>query len=369
MKRTRFVLIQLVVLAALAAHAAPARAQADLVLTNFNAQVSGTTVTYHATICNLSTTDVTGNFSLGFFFHHTTKPNCTTTPSQTVTVSGLAGGNCSIHSITRTNTPAGSYTGWALADASCVVTESIENNNAASYKYNVALPDLEVSNFSASASGSTVTFYATVCNYGPSTTQSFALELYYNRTGEPGCNTAHSQTVTITGLAQANCTVKTFTRTNTPAGNYTAWARADANCVVNESNETNNNRSYGYVVGQPDLTVSEFDISVSYNTVTFDVTVCNLGEGTTANFALEIYHHRTTAPGCSTTHSQTYNIGGMGSAACNSYTFYRNNTPLGSYTGWARVDANCVVTEGVESNNNDSDTYSVTSLPPGFRRA
>lgn len=91
MKRLHLAIAQLTVLAALVASASPARAQGDLALTTFYAEVSGTTVTYYATVCNITNTDITGNFSLGFFYHSATAPGCTSTPDQTVVISGLAG--------------------------------------------------------------------------------------------------------------------------------------------------------------------------------------------------------------------------------------------------------------------------------------
>jgi subtilase family serine protease len=70
-----------------------------------------------------------------------------------VVISGLGAGACTTKTFTRTATPIGSYTGWALVDAGCDITESNENNNSASSAYSVAnQADLIVQSFTATVS-------------------------------------------------------------------------------------------------------------------------------------------------------------------------------------------------------------------------
>jgi len=337
----------------------------DLVVSSFSASVNGSTVTYNVTICNNGTSTGT-SFYLDLYYDRSTPPTCSTSPDQWKTIAGLAAGACSTQTFTRTGAPNGTYTGWARVDGTCSVTESNENNNNASTSYTVGQPDLVVSSFNTSVNGSTVTFTATICNNGGSTSTSFYLDLYHDRSTAPSCSTTPNSFQSISGLAAGACTTETFTRTGTPNGTYTGWARVDGTCVVTESNENNNNASSTYTVGvapQPDLVVSSFTTSVGGTTVTFTVTICNNGASTSQSFFLDLYYDRTTPPTCSTTPNEYQTVGGLASGACSTRTFTRTNTPSGSYTGWARVDGTCAVTESDENNNNASSTYSISSQP------
>ena len=333
----------------------------DLVVDSFNVSVSGSTATYTITVCNQGTA-TSQSFYLDLYYDRTTAPTCSTTPNQWYTVSGLGTGACTTHSFTRTGTPDGSYTAWARVDGACVVNETDENNNNSSRTYTVGGPDLVVSSFAAAASGSDVTYTVTICNNGTATSQGFYLDLYYNRTTAPTCSTNPDDYQSISGLGAGACTTRTFTRTGAQNGTYTGWARVDGLCSVTESNENNNNASAVYTVGQPDLVVSSFSASVSNTTVTYTVTICNNGGGTSQSFYLDLYYDRTTPPTCSTTPDEYTAISGLGAGACTTETFTRSNAPNGTYTGWARVDGLCSVTESNENNNNASTPYSVGVL-------
>ena len=204
-----------------------------------------------------------------------------------------------------------------------------------------AAPDLVLTNFSATVAGTTVTYDITVCNVGSDAKGSFAVELYYHRSTAPGCSTPHSQVTTVSGLLSGHCTLHSFTRTGAPAGAFTAWARADADCAIKESNEGNNNASFAYGVNLPDLVLSNLAVTVTGTTVTYDVTVCNQGAGVGGSFDLELYYHRTSAPGCATAHDQVATISGLASGNCTLRSFTRTASPAGVHTAWALADAGC----------------------------
>ena len=218
-----------------------------------------------------------------------------------------------------------------------------------------AAPDLVLTNFYAAVSSNTVSFYTTICNQGDATSKSFSLELFYNRIYAPTCTTAHNDKRTIQGMASGTCTTHAFARYNTPPGLFTAWIAVDANCVVGESSESNNKASYGYSVQQPDLVLTDLSAAVAGKTVTFEATVCNMSNIPATKFDLELYYHLTSAPGCNTAHSQKVTISSLAAGACTLRTFTRTNTPNGNYTVWARADANCVIGETNENNNNYSN--------------
>ena len=339
----------------------------DLYIHSFTASVSGTTVTYKVTACNQGAATST-TFDVELYYHRTLAPGCSTTQNKTWTISGLGAFKCVNRTHVRTGVTNGSYTGWARADADCKVSESSENNNNKAYKYSVvALPDLYVSTFYALSSGSTVTYYTTVCNKGESTTKSFDIELYYNRTYAPGCSTVASYQWSQAGLAAGKCVIKTYKRSNVKAGTYMGWARVDADCKLSESNENNNNKYDGYTVGstKPDLYVQSFGATTSGTSVTYKVVACNKGASTKTSFDIEVYYHRTTAPGCTTYLSyQWFITGGLAAGKCVTKSYVRKGVPSGAYMGWARVDADCKVAESYEYNNNASALYKVGTLKP-----
>ena len=343
-----------------AAWAAP-----DLYVYSFTASVSSTTVTYKAWVCNKGTS--TGaTFDVELYYNRTSAPTCSTGANKTWVIKGLAAGKCVYRTYTRTKVASGSYTGWLRADADCKVKETSESNNNKSYKYSVvSLPDLYVSSLYTVSSGSKVIYYTTVCNAGPTTTKSFDIELYYNRSTAPGCSTTYSVQWKTYGLAKGKCVTRTHTRSGVSSGTYRAWARADADCGVSESNETNNNRSYKYYVGSlPDLYVYSFSATVSGSTVKYSATVCNKGSTTTKTFDIELYYNLNYSPGCSTTASRDFSVAGLGAGKCITKSYTRSSVAKGSYTGWARVDADCKVAESSEYNNNKYDKYIVGSTKP-----
>ena len=77
--------------------------------------------------------------------------------------------------------------------------------------------------FTATVAGKTVTYRAEVCNQGAGTSATFAVELYYDRTGAPGCFSTHDRRFTVAGLGPRGCQVVTYSRTGTPNGSYRAW--------------------------------------------------------------------------------------------------------------------------------------------------
>jgi len=334
--------------------------QPDLEITSFKTSVAGSSVTFDVTVCNYGTA-AAGSFYLDIYHNRASPPSCPTLGQQYATITSLAVGACTSRSFTRTATPAGTYTGWARADAGCSVTELAEGNNNASSSYTVGgLPDLEIAGLSTTVNGADVTFNVSVCNAGNASASNIKLEVYYNRTSAPGCTTAHNQQMTIVSLAPGACTSRVFTRTGTPAGSFTGWARVDADCAIAESSESNNNMSSSYTV-VPDLVVQTFSALASGSTVTFSATVCNFGGSTSASFYLDVYYNRVGAPACPTLGDDYVTIAGLDAGACTTRTFTRTNTPLGSYLGWARVDAGCSVSESDEDNNNKSAGYTVAS--------
>lgn len=341
----------------------------DLYITSFSAAVSGSSVTYRATICNGGAT-TTSSFDLEFYYDRSTAPGCTSYASRDISITGgLAAGKCTTKSYTRTGAASGSYTAWARVDADCKVAESNESNNNAydSYKVGPTLPDLRISKFTVSVSGTTATYVATICNDGAAVSKAFNLEVYYDLSSAPGCYTGYSRNYRFSSLASGSCSTRTFVRSGVSSGSYTAWARADANCEVTESSETNNNASASYSVGKPDLYVSNLNVSVNGTTVTYQATVCNAGLSTSSAFTIGLFYNQSTTPTCSTSTNQTYTLSsGLASGKCYTRTFTRTGAAYGQYTAAAMVDSGCKISESKETNNTSSTKYTVGPTQPNL---
>jgi len=109
----------------------------------------------------------------------------------------------------------------------------------------------------------------------------------------------------------------------------------------------------------PKLYISSFTVAVSDRTVTYTAKVCNGGTSVSQTFDIELYYHRTTAPGCSSADSQHSYQGGLGAGQCTTRTFTRSNAPTGTYTAWVLADADCVVLQDEPDDNYKSATYTV----------
>ena len=218
---------------------------------------AGSTFTGRYTIVNGATTSAfTTNFTVSYHYCPAVSTSgCTLIGSQTITADFNAGSSYTFTSSTLT-LPSSATTGTryvrAFIDSANAVSEYNENNNTDYDAITVggSPTDLYIKSLTAKTTGTTVTFVATMCNGGSTKSPNAVLALYFNLTAAPTCTTTFSSAYTIVGLAAGACTSRTFTRTSTPKGAYLGWARADSNCKVTESSETNNHAKVVYSVGQ-----------------------------------------------------------------------------------------------------------------------
>jgi MYXO-CTERM domain-containing protein len=116
----------------------------DLYISQFSANVSGTTVMFAVTVCNQGA-DVTQDLSLGLYLNPASAPDCSTTADHTWTIAGgLANGACATRNYQQNNVATGVYMAWARADHACALSETDENNNnkSAPYAVGTVLPDM-----------------------------------------------------------------------------------------------------------------------------------------------------------------------------------------------------------------------------------
>jgi subtilase family serine protease len=335
----------------------------DLVLSSFTAQVSGSTVTFSATLCNYGAAP-TSSFLVGVYYDETSAPNCSAYATDEKTVSSLGAGDCTTQTFTRSGAPSGTSKAWVMADSGCDILETSEANNTGSTSYTVgsSYADLAVSTFSASVSGTSVTYSATVCNNGASTSSTFSVNVYADRTSAPSCtSTAIGSSKSVYGLSSGSCTSLTFSRSSVASGSHTDYLLVDSSCSVTEDDESNNSKSTTYTVGStgyPDLTVSSVTASVSGSTVTYSVTVCNNGASTTSEFYVGLFYDHSTDPGCSNWNDEKDFLG-MSGGACQTTSFTRTGATTGTHTDWVQADDDCTLQESNESNNSKTVTYTV----------
>ncbi len=102
---------------------------------------------------------------------------------------------------------------------------------------------------------------------------------------------------------------------------------------------------------QPDLTVSKFSAVVAGSTVTYSIEVCNIGNAPSTSYFIDVYYNRPTAPGLQQFGDQFNQFPFLPAGSCQTTSFTQNNTPTGTYSSWAQVDADGNVNESNESNN------------------
>lgn len=164
-------------------------------------------------------------------------------------------------------------------------------------------PDLTISDISwnppAPVEGGAVTFTALISNVGFVNASSFKVAYYLDgsKVGE----------WSITSLPARNNVTKSFMWTAT-AGNHTVKVFADSGYSVQERFETNNGREEAFQVGpkpKPDLTIGAIswkpEAPASGATVTFIVTIKNIGTGNAGSFKTAYYINETKLGEWSTT--------------------------------------------------------------------
>jgi MYXO-CTERM domain-containing protein len=331
----------------------------DLTVSGLTATVTGSDVSYKVTVCNQGS--AAGAFSVGLVYNAASAPACSATFSHTWSVASLGSTLCQTLTHTRTGVAAGAYRAWVLADSGCAVSEALETNNTTSADYGVGQPELVVQSFSASVSGSQVSYTAQICNTGQAIPTPFSVGIYFDRAAAPGCTNAPDANQEVNGLATGACTQVTATQAGAPVGAHKAWAFADNLCQVVEGNEPNNLRSYDFGVGvdQPDLRVSNFTVTSNGALATYVVTVCNSGVAPAAGFELGLYYDRTAAPECGDAADWVASLSALAPGDCETRTHSRSNAPTGSFKAWAFVDSGCAIGEGDEANNAVGHSYTI----------
>jgi MYXO-CTERM domain-containing protein len=333
--------------------------------------VNGTNVTYNVQLCNSASSAATGAFTVGLWYHLASAPSCGAAGADhTWSVTDLAVGACTTVTHNRLGAPGGSYTARVFADPDCVLTETKENDNKSYKAYTVGTPtasDLYISSFSATVSNTSVTYKSTVCNQGATISGSIDVALVYDSAAEPTCSTAADHTWNLAGLSQGACQTVTHVRSSTPNGSYKAWVLADAGCVVAEDSEANNAKHADYGVGQDEVYVKTFSVSVVGNEAQYNAQICNGGNAVTSGFSVAIYYDRQTAPTCSDSPDYNTTLSSLSGGACSLVSTVEQGAPVGTKKAWVLADSLCQLIEGNETNNLKYYQYGVGVEQPDLR--
>ena len=244
---------------------------------------------------------------------------------------------------------AGSHTIKAVADFYMRVVESDEANNEKTVTLSPPVPDLIVPNITWSPAsplvGDPVTFSVTIKNQGGTGAAASNLTYYID-----GQLRGHQE---VQGLAAGATVTKTFTWAAQP-GSHTIKAVADSDMIIFEGNETNNEKTVNFS-GPPlsDLIVQNIVSSPASplvgDTVTFTVTIKNLGSGRTNYSYVACY--------IDDTHLTSVSVNPMAAGATATRTFTWT-ARAGSHTIKAVADFYRSVAESDETNNENSISFS-----------
>ena len=340
----------------------------DLVVKSFSAAVSKTTVTYKVQVCNQGKS-AAGAFYLDLFYNRSTAPGPKTYGNKYTQIkAGLAAGACVSHTFTRNNTPVGTYSSWVSVDTDGYVKETNENNN---YKGPVTVkvtggppppkkPDLTIKSLNVSVYGTTVAtvrYRFNVCNNGDTTSGSTDLHVYYNLKAAPKAGAKGDRSTSVPAIGAGNCVIRDIYRTWVSKGVYTSYGQVDVAGSVAESNENNNvfgpkTVTVNTTTPGADLKITSFSYqNYAFNTVLYNMRVCNVGKGSTAATQLRLYYNLSSAPKQGQSGNRTTTVPGLQAGGCTNRYITRTNTSSGTYYSYAYVDPSNNVKETNENNN------------------
>ena len=334
--------------------------QPDLVISNMTATANSLgSTTYNITVCNKGNI-AAGSYSyVWIYINSPTKPGSSVQPNKVLYVGGLNPGGC-VPAIWSTSLAAGSYSSWAVADGYNYVKESNENNNHyGPVKFTVGgtqLPDLTVT-MKAAPSGSTATYYVTMCNSSSvAASGNLYVWFYQNSASKPGTGVKPTATLYMgSSLSAGGCVTKTYQASGLAAGTYYSWATADPYGYVKESNESNNTYgpltvTIGGTTKLPDL-VPSMSATTSSTGATYKISVCNKGTVAASGVYVSLFAHSASKPTASSSPTKVlYMAATLSPGLCVGTTSTESLKP-GTYSSWLLADQKNSIKESNESNN------------------
>jgi subtilase family serine protease len=284
----------------------------------------------------------------------------------------LAAGTTNSGSTTVT-VPAGACSGTfyiiAKADADNVVAEGTKETNNTKYKSIKAGPDLIVSTVTApttSGAGKTILVTDTTKNQGGCPAVASTTKLYFsnNSTWDAGDTYLGERAVpALAAGATSTGSISVTIPASATTGTRYIIAKADANAVVTETKETNNNKSKSIKIG-PDIIVSLITAptsAVNGSTITVGDTTKNNGGGDAGTSTTRLYLSTNTTYDAGDILLRSRDILSLGAGATSTVSgalTLPSVTP-GAYYIIALSDANNAVVETKETNNKKTKAITI----------
>ncbi|MFH1721445.1 MAG: CARDB domain-containing protein [Candidatus Altiarchaeota archaeon] len=262
----------------------------------------------------------------------------------------------------------GSVVITAVVDSEDDVDESSElnNNNSLMVSVTSQKPDLIIENVTFSEEVANdqqnITIYASIRNQGTSNASNFSVNIY---DGLPSLGQQIGGSIQVTGV-NSNESVEVNTTWIATSGTHNIFALADADEEVDEAVEINN-YDYGQirVLFKADVTSSASQISFSDSAPTeseiiqINTTITNQGDLNATGGVAQLYDSNIT-PSTQIGINQSFNLTGWDNITL---SFNWNATPAGSHSIILVLDADDLIDEYNESNNQLSRTITVNHRP------
>lgn len=231
-------------------------------------------------------------------------------------------------------------------------------------------PDLVVTSIVPSNSnpeaGNTISVTVTVANQGSDIAQSFRVDLFKNRSSQPGGSEPGDLFQVAGPLAWGNSTVVTFSDiTNNNVETWNIYASVDSDQAIPEWNtsgtgEANNVTGPVQVVwcppgARPDLRITNIAPTSTTPTVgvttQVKVTVTNEGTADAGAFRVDLFHDLASAPSVGQTGNQYVQVGSL-PAGHSTDVYFDITSPIpDDWSMWAIVDTTNAVSESDETDN------------------
>jgi len=302
-----------------------------------------------------------------------TVQNCRASGDYSVAVGRLAAGaskNLIVSTLPAGN--AGSKTLRAFVDSGCDFTEFNEDNNQNTKTYTSVAPDFVVTGVTLNPVSPVAnsTFNATVMvkNLGTAAGNGGQLTLWTNQSVTQNCDAIGDKSIAVGTLAAGESIALIVTDlpagNASSAGNKTLHAFVDSACTLAESNDTNNQYSQTYTTVVPDLVVTNITLTPTLPTAntTFSATVTVKNQGTVEEDGrqLTVWANQPNVQSCNAMGDKSLAIGPLAAGESKTMTV-AGLSANGAGNKMLRVfiDSTCALAEFNESNNQNTQAYSV----------
>ncbi len=346
---------------------------ADLVVTALDIKVEGSTVLYTATVKNQG--DVASiPVGLDLYFNSLTAPVANQAGDVVLDVKPIAPGDTWVGAEQRLGAKDGVYKAWAFVDRQkSGVDAKPENNVLGPIGYTVSVgtprPDLVITEvaWSLSKDGSSVHYDITIKNQGTADAKDVDIDVFYDWAASPDCtnpaeglaSAPHGYAKVASLPAGAAPVTLAFDWVGAPPGVHKAWVKLDCVLLIDEIDETNNDKGPYVVDVKPpptegcNLKITDFKSSVTCTRVAYSATFTNVGIGKCGKFQVDLYYDRANVPtpGSGGGDLTFVYADGLGPSETFNLDTKHDTAESQKYTSWIVLDSLLDLTETDEGDN------------------